>query len=363
MDGRILRNEDYSIKRLGSFGADLALVACFFETPWTRLAPGLSPDAQARLPNQAGYYLRALGRLAEAVDPMVLGLAADVKNQDWNNAAIAAGNLSVLRLTLGDLPGAVTDAEQSVMYTTLSGNVGLHVVELTEVANALHQAGRRAEALERFVAAEQMHAQNQPGDPLLFSVRGFHYCDLLLVPVERAVWQQLSGGHPPASPMLAVCHSIERRASKALDVANTRRFGPLSAALDHLTLGRICLYASMLESSNAGHRRSASEHLKAAVDGLRSAGAQYRIPSALITRAWLRSLERDDKGASVDFDEAWDIAERGPMRLHTADIHLHRARLFRDRSELARARALVERCGYWRRKQELEDAEEAARTW
>ncbi len=47
------------------------------------------------------------------------------------------------------------------------------------------------------------------------------------------------------------------------------------------------------------------------------------------------------------------------MRLLLADSHLHRA-LFRDKEELKRARALIEHCGYWRRKQELEDAEEAA---
>jgi len=29
-----------------------------------------------------------------------------------------------------------------------------------------------------------------------------------------------------------------------------------------------------------------------------------------------------------DLDEAWEIAERGPMPLSLADIHLHRARLF-----------------------------------
>ncbi len=46
-----------------------------------------------------------------------------------------------------------------------------------------------------------------------------------------------------------------------------------------------------------------------------------------------------------------------------AEIHLHRARLFRDKGELKRARALIELCGYWRRKQELEDAEEAAKAW
>ena len=28
-----------------------------------------------------------------------------------------------------------------------------------------------------------------------------------------------------------------------------------------------------------------------------------------------------------------------------------------------KARALIESCGYWRRKEELEDAEEAAKMW
>jgi hypothetical protein len=67
-------------------------------------------------------------------------------------------------------------------------------------------------------------------------------------------------------------------------------------------------------------------------------------------------------------DEAWEIAERGPMPLFKADIHLYRARLFfgvtpypwvSPRDDLAQARALIEKHGYWRRKEELEDAEAA----
>jgi len=49
-------------------------------------------------------------------------------------------------------------------------------------------------------------------------------------------------------------------------------------------------------------------------------------------------------------DEAWEIAERGPMRLHMADVLLHRSRLFRDKAALADARKLIEQVGYWRRK-------------
>jgi hypothetical protein len=47
------------------------------------------------------------------------------------------------------------------------------------------------------------------------------------------------------------------------------------------------------------------------------------------------------------------------MQLHLADVHLHRGRLFRDKAEIAKAREIIEKCKYWRRKEELEDAEEA----
>ena len=93
---------------------------------------------------------------------------------------------------------------------------------------------------------------------------------------------------------------------------------------------------------------------------------QDHLSRGLLTRAWLRFLTGARTGpasAQADLDEAWEIAERGPMKLFLADIHLHRARLFQNREELKRARGLVEQCGYWRRKQELEDAEEAAKTW
>jgi hypothetical protein len=62
-------------------------------------------------------------------------------------------------------------------------------------------------------------------------------------------------------------------------------------------------------------------------------------------------------------DEAQQLAERGPMPLVLADVHLHRARLFRDRAELATAAKLIRELGYGRRFDELADAEEAATHW
>ena len=101
---RILRGTGsdgfYSAKKLGAFGADLGAVACFFTEPWQRLAPGLPVGDQAWLLNEAATRLRALGRLAEALEPMWVGAESAEAQADWKNAAIYYGNLSLLQLSL-----------------------------------------------------------------------------------------------------------------------------------------------------------------------------------------------------------------------------------------------------------------------
>jgi hypothetical protein len=133
-------------------------------------------------------------------------------------------------------------------------------------------------------------------------------------------------------------------------------------------LGRAALYAVVLEISEI---QNAQSDIGAAVSGLRRAGVQDFIPRGLLTRAWLRHLTgagAGPKSAQSDLDEAWEIAERGPMKLHMADIHLYRARLFfrepsypweSPQGDLAAAEKLINDCGYHRRDEELADAKQA----
>lgn len=71
--------------------------------------------------------------------------------------------------------------------------------------------------------------------------------------------------------------------------------------------------------------------------------------------------QRDDQAAALA--EVQEIAERGPMPLFLADVHLDRARLFHDRDAHSEARRLVEKHGYGRRLGELEDLEAVADSW
>ncbi len=381
---RILRGTGddgfYSTKKLGAFGSDLGAVACFFETPWHRVSPALTAAAQAWLLNEAAFRLRALGRLTESLEPMRAALERDVKRESWKEAAISASNLSELELTLGAVAGAVRDAEQSVDYADRSGDANWRYASRTTHADALHQAGRCAEAEARFSEAEQLQANDQPDYPLLYSLPGFRYCDLLLAQAEQAAWGKDEGGGMK-NELLAVCRAVSERAAQTLKWAEDYNLSLLTRALDQLMLGRAALYEAMLSAASPSSFLLPTSSLDSAVSGLRRAGHQQYLPLGLLTRAWLRGLTGARSGpdsAQSDLDEAGEIAERGSMRLFMADIHLYRARLFGSlksevgsrneevkypwespAADLAAAEKLINDCGYHRRDAELADAKRA----
>jgi tetratricopeptide (TPR) repeat protein len=365
---RILRGTGrdgfYSTRKLGAIGADLGAVACLFSEPWRHPAPALKEPVQAWLLNEAATRLRALGRLAEALEPMAAGAEMRVKQKVWKSAATIYGNSSELQLSLGRVRKAVADARRSVDYADRSGDAFQRISKRTTLADALYQQGETAAALEAFTEAERLQAEDQAEYPLLYSLPGFRYCDLLLAGAERAAWAGPGGlGKGSAKDeagRVAACEEVAGRAGQALKIAE-RKNHLLEIALDHLTLARCALYRDRLQGRPPGPE--AREHAERALDRLRAAGQQDELPRGLLTRAWLRHALGEPDAARADLEEAQRIAGRGGMALHLADIALTRARLFQDRAALAEARRLIEEHGYGRRLPELQDAEAAALSW
>ena len=326
-------NEAFSVKKLGAFGAELTALAAFFERPWDRPSAALSAPDRAWILNEAGIVLRALGRLPEAVQPFKASLEAAKDLEDWKEAAIRAGNLSELHLTLGEVASAVETGEESVELAETSGDLFQRMSKRTTLADALHQAGRLEESAAAFREAEALQAESQPEYPRLYSLAGYRYCDLLL-----------SGALTP--------QQILERAQEAMDWELEMPGAPiLDFALHHLTLARAHLAL--------GQDAPAAEHFDRAVDGLRQAGQDEFIVRGLLHRATHHRLRGDLESATRDLEEAQEIAERGSMRLHLADAHLGWTHLhLRDNPEqarhhLERARSLVEATGYGRRAAEI----------
>jgi hypothetical protein len=167
----------------------------------------------------------------------------------------------------------------------------------------------------------------------------------------------------PHATALEACAEAGERATQTLEWATTHDGGLLNIAIDHLTLARAALYRALVgpPADPAPAATSLGLRVATALARLRQANSLNHLPKALLTAAlYYGTLGADPEEARRLLDEAQQIAERGPMPLHLADVHLHRARLFRDRPALAEARALIERHGYGRRRDELADAEAAA---
>jgi hypothetical protein len=369
---RILRGTGpggfYSMNKLGASGADLGAVACFFDAPWGLVSPNVEASDQAWLLGQAAGLLGALGRLTEGLEPTRAAVDRNVERKNWRGVAILTGNLGGLELILGDVSGAIRDMETAVAYADRSGDPDQRMLKRATQADALHQAGRREDAKAFFAEAEAIQAEWQPADPLLYSLQGFRYCDWLLTSAEYAAWRQItSEGQSGALQTLPeACGAVAARATQTIEIAKRNNW-LRDIGLDHLTLARAALYAAVLDGQRPG-----IDHLREAADFLRRAGQQGHLPNALLTRTLFRAVNGDLGGAQDDLNETYEIAERGPMRLFLADIHLHRARLFglmaarppaypwtSPRDDLDAAKKLIDECGYGRRREELADAEAA----
>jgi hypothetical protein len=327
--------EAYSTHKLGAIGSDLGALAAFFEEPWRRLSPNLSESNQAWLLNEAAFSLRALGRLTEAIEPMRIAVEKAVETENWREATIRASNLSELEATLGLLGDAVTDGRRAIDFADRSGDAFHRESKGTTAADALHQSGDRAGARALFEEAERMQAESQPGYPLLYSVQGFQYVDLLLAEAERAAWRAIleCGGLTPLSirdgtssvqsgaefpggvnresqsavkpahskeSALAACAEAERRASQTLEWVTTQNW-LLDIALDHLSLAQARLYRAILSQSeiqslSRAESRDPESEIDATLNGLREAGQQQYLPLALLTAAMGEGTRDEGRG-------------------------------------------------------------------
>lgn len=365
---RILRGEDYySGRNLGLVESNLATTACFFAKRWDVLAFAPSPDEAAWIYKEAGVCLRDLGRFRDALLPLERSVSLLTPNSDHELAARCTGKLSELQVALGNTEQAELLATRAVYHADQVGKPFLCRIWRAHLAEALHFMGKRKEARERLDEAIQIWREESGGagssaDYGLHLGCGFQLQDLELSEAERCGWQVMLWGRAHATEhekqsITELCHMISDEVSRHLEPPQELNW-LFRTALDQLSIGRARLYLQLM-----GATVPMDTYLDSSVKSLRGGGRQDYLPSALLSRAWLRAVRGQHEASLADLDEAQSIAESGPMPLFLADVHLHRARLFvradcaTAREELKKARTLIEKHGYGRRLEELADAE------
>jgi TIR domain/AAA ATPase domain len=372
--------EFYSTKVLGASGSDLAAMSWFFETPYESPNATLSEIARRFVLGQAAYALRAQGRLTEALPVDRVSLLASEESRDWLNCAIAASNVAASELLVGEIASAISTGFRSIEFADRAGEQRQSAFRRAVFSEVLHAAGRRTEAEELLVDAEKRQRRFQPEYPLLYSIQGYQYCDLLLA---KAEWKK-----------------VRDRAKKTFEWGQ-QEYALLGTSLDLLALGRAHFGMALTHVRNQdavpcnSDVNDARTEIDASIDKLRAAGTTHHLPRGLLARAAFRRSVGDWGGAARDLDEILEIAEPGPMRLFLCDMALQRARLALAHSEafaplneliddsppkpeppseaewkslhdeagkqLAIAADYIEKCGYHRRDEEIAELQTVLR--
>lgn len=329
--------ENYLIKKLGAYAADLSCLSHFFADRWTRPEPAMTNAYQTWAIAEAGFGLTGLGRLREAIEAMEEALSRSVKANDWKNASIDAANLSERYLLLGEITQAEAHARDAVDYVDRCGGAIEAIFWRAAHADALHHLGQTSDARALFTEAERMQAQQDPSLPILYSGHGYQYCDFLLSEGET--------------------DDVIRRVKQTLRLATKHRL-LRDIALDNLNLGRAYMTTSPSNST------AAKEHLRAAVDGLRTAGCTHEIPLGLLARAAFHRTQDNLDLAERDLEEARKIVRQSGMRLFEADLELEQSRWHLAKNDpdsardtLGKAKELIESMDYGRRRPEVEHLE------
>ncbi|HEX8161957.1 MAG TPA: toll/interleukin-1 receptor domain-containing protein [Pyrinomonadaceae bacterium] len=340
---RIIRGKEFfSLKKIGSFGVDLAILTLFFkESNYNKPIQNISESAQGSVLGITSFCLQALGRTIDATQVALAALEICISHKNWEIAARGANNLSLLYLTTGDLNQALVYARRSTELAKFSGSNAEHVDSISTLAHVLHLAGSpTSEAM--FIAAEKLQKEEKGPFSFLHSVRGFDYCDLLL---SKSAYVE-----------------VKNRAGESLKIAALNNW-LLDIGLDCLSLGRAYQFQTQHECT--GDFSHAASYLNRAVDGLRQAEMLFYLPLGLLARAELYRVTDEFERAQTDLDEVLRIAKRGSMGLHEADCYLEYARLYlaQNKKEQAReswetAKGMIARMGYHRRDRDVVEIEE-----
>ncbi|NQZ10797.1 MAG: ATP-binding protein, partial [Algicola sp.] len=308
----------YIIRKLGAFGTDLACIACFFDKTWDKPAAKLEKLWQGGVLNWAGFRLRGLGRLLEAVEPFLASIEMFVQQKSWKNASSQASNTSELHLALGNLSQAVEFGKQSVTYADRSEGDFSKMAFRATCADALFQSGEQQKAHALFIEAEAIQQDYEPRYDILYSLAGFRFCTLLLD--------------------LDEVEKVIQRAEKTLNWAK-QYLGLLAQAMDQLTLGKAHFLKALKQTSPKF--KQAKIHLNQAVAGLRSSGYQEYLPLSLLARATLYTHQNQHKEAWQDLNEVFESATYSHMLLHLTDYHLEACRNIHQQLQTSEADFMV----------------------
>jgi TIR domain len=334
---RIAHGKDVSSRKPELCGLELAALANFFETPFTRASLRLAPARRLQAQNAASGLLHTLGRLEDAAEPLRAAVElGETLSETEDCLANGAHNLCSLLVNIGWLggeKGAITAGVKAAFFAVRSTGTIDRLSTHSGLGDALFQAGALGQAEAAFREAEDLQNQAQPSAFRVPALPAYQYCSLLLArgrtdeAIDRVRQMQSQSAPDPGAPLLTSAVQLLAETHAILAAVPPAARAPEECAI----------------------------RAEAALAALRQSNREDYIVPGLLARA--EALWRCGYSHAADepLHEAQAMAKREPLPLLLADACLLAARinLSRDRLALARsyrdhAAALIDKHGYGR---------------
>lgn len=271
----------FSNRKLGAIGSNLAAMSWFFDAPFEKPITSLPDHDRSWLLMNAATFLTSLGRFDEGHRATHIPLTFYEKDGNWYHASGILEHIIEIELLKGNVATAIVHGPRAVKLADRSGNKFAMATSRSSYAFALNAAGQKEKARDMFCEAENIEKGRPRGFSILFSLRGYQYCDLLL---DANAWS-----------------CVRYRTEKTLS-DTTVGLSLLSQALDHLALGRALFGLSATEVAVASfddearkHARYSRHHLKEAVDKLLECGHLDHLPRGYLASAAFSALLESGK--------------------------------------------------------------------
>lgn len=300
-----IKRKQFSMSTEGSHYADQACIKAFFKNQWNTPLECLSNEAKVYLLSSAAANLIYLGDIYNAIEPSLSSINMYIKNEQYFEAACAAGPLMSMLIMAGEI-GKAKNLEDSLKpIIESSNNEGIIGVASNFSGYVDFLIGDKESAAENFRKSEKVLSASAPNSSAPFPTISAYYCKFLLETGK-----------------------VNAALNRALKTFGWRRNNSWQVAIDTTSLLASDIIVLGLIFLQFGDKPNAKKHLDRQIELLKFSDEWLYLPTGLCARAKFNIAINNFSDALNDLDEAIEISQKTGAKFGEWEAYLEMSQLF-----------------------------------
>lgn len=309
-------------RKLGGNSTNINAISGFFSEPWTKIKGDLDNIKKSSIYAEASFALRSKGLIVDAIEPLEQAYIIEKERNNYEEAAMQAGNLCELYLTIGKINKALMYANEGISIAEKSNIVWRHYwIQLAKKADILSKIGRVDFSIAFYHQAESVQKFFDKESQRLYGVLAFKKLDSYLTVLEDKILVPHRLGikniEDDDSMNLSQLDDYRKQVNIALehDLSYNRI---LHLALDNLIVARIEILEQIILNNRLNNKIIQS--LVDAIDGLYQSGRVEYIPYGLLTCCKYWHLLKNDIKMSDSITETQELIYNLDFKFFEIDL-------------------------------------------